>query len=158
MHTPKMLGVCMRYTNNKDAAEDMLQEGFIKVFTKIDAYSGEGSFAGWVHRIFVTTALESLRQQNVLKFAVNIEDYKESFESINDSAIDNISNEDLMACISKLSEGYRTVFNLYAIEGYSHAEIALELQITEGTSRSQFARARKILQESIQSLYGRFKK
>ncbi len=152
LYTPKMLGVCMRYVNDIETARDLLQEGFIKLFDKIDDYSGTGSFKNWAHKIFVTTALEFLRKKDVLKFALNIDDYSESFEDINTSIVDKISNEDLMDCIAKLPEGYRTVFNLYAIEGYSHAEIAAELKITEGTSWSQYARARKILQKNIQSL------
>jgi len=147
---PIMLGVCVRYVNDLETARDILQEGFIRLFANIDKYSGAGSFKNWARRIFVTSALEHLRKNDVLKFAHNIDDHIEQLEDINTSIIDKISNEDLMICIAKLPEKYRTVFNLHAIEGYSHAEIANMLKITEGTSWSLYARARKMLQKNIQ--------
>ena len=152
LYAPQMLGVCVRYVSDRETARDVLQEGFIKLFTKIDSYAG-GSFYAWMRRIFVTTALETLRQQNVLRFAANIDDYNEAFEDGNASVIDKISEKDLMNCITELPEGYRTVFNLYAIEGYSHAEIATMLKIEESTSRSQFSKARKLLREKIDKNY-----
>ncbi len=152
LYAPMMMGVCVRYINNKEAARDVLQDGFIKLFTKINTYTGEGSFAAWARRVFITTALESLREHHALKFSVSIDDYKESFENNDESIIDKILEKDLISCIATLPEGYRAVFNLYAIEGYSHAEIATMLHITESTSRSQFLRARKVLQEKIQSI------
>jgi RNA polymerase sigma factor (sigma-70 family) len=147
-----MMSVCFRYVNNRETACDLLQDGFIKIFTKVDTYTGTGSFAGWMRRIFVTTALEYLRQNNALKQSANIEDYENYFENNEISAIEKISVDDLMKCIASLSDGYRTVFNLYAIEGYSHAEIAEMLNINEATSRSQFMRARKILQKSVREI------
>jgi RNA polymerase sigma-70 factor (ECF subfamily) len=152
LYSPQMFAICVRYAGDKDTAYDMLQEGFIKLFTKINTYAG-GSFYYWTRRIFVTTALEMLRQQNVLKFAENIDDFSESFEDYNTSAIDRMSEKDLINCIEELPDGYRTVFNLYAIEGYSHAEIADILKIEEATSRSQFFKARKLLREKIEN-YG----
>jgi len=136
LYASAMLSVCVRYVNERETARDLLQDGFIKVFTKIDSYSGNGAFAGWIRRIFVTTALE----------------YDNYLENNDESILAKISADDLMSLISQLSDGYRTVFNLYAIEGYSHAEIAEMLNISEVTSRSQFMRARKILQQNIQSL------
>jgi len=152
LYAPAMLSVCFRYVSDMETAKDLLQDGFVKLFTKIDSYSGMGAFAGWVRRIFVTTALEYLRQTNALKLSSSIDDFEYQIEDTEASVLDKISADDVMVCISKLSEGYRTVFNLYVIEGYSHAEIAEMLNINEVTSRSQFMRARKILQKSIQDL------
>ncbi len=152
LHAPVMMGVCMRYVNNRETAKDLLQDGFIKVFTKIHTYSGIGSLGGWIRRIFVTTALEHIRQNNALKLSVSIDDYDDTTENIDISVLDELSAKELMACIAKLPDGFRTVFNLFAIEGYSHIEIAEMLHIKESTSRSQFIRARKVLQKSVESL------
>jgi len=150
-----MLSVCVRYVSDRETARDILQDGFIKLFTKIDSYTGAGSFAGWVRRIFVTTALEYLRQKDALKQSSSIEEYSNLIVDNDLSILDKISADDLMNCIAKLPDGYRTVFNLYAIEGYSHIEIAGMLEINESTSRSQFMRARKILQKNVQSIIGK---
>jgi len=152
LYASAMLSVCVRYVADRETARDILQDGFIKVFTKIDTYSGAGSFAGWIRRIFVTTALEYLRQNDALKQSENIDEHNYTIEDVNVSILDKISANDLMTCISELPNGYRTVFNLYAIEGYSHAEIATILHISENTSRSQFMRARKMLQKTVQYL------
>lgn len=154
-HASTMMSVCIRYVGDYETARDLLQEGFIKVFTKIDSYSGSGAFAGWVRRVFVTTALEYLRQNNALKQSTELDDFHTVFEDNQPSIIDNITADELLNCVAKLSEGYRTVFNLYAIEGYSHAEIAEMLQISENTSRSQFMRARNILQRNVENLLGK---
>jgi len=151
---PAMMSVCVRYVADRETARDLLQEGFIKLFTKIESYSGTGAFGGWVRRIFVTTALEYLRQNDALKQSADIDEVGYHIENDEISVLEKISADDLMACVAQLSDGYRTVFNLYAIEGYSHAEIADMLGISEGTSRSQFMRARKILQKSVLSLHG----
>ncbi|WP_029904253.1 RNA polymerase sigma factor [Prevotella sp. 10(H)] len=152
LHAPVMMGICMRYTNDRETAKDILQDGFIKVFTKIDTYAETGSLGGWMRRVFVTTALEHLRRNDALKMSVNIDDYNDAMENTGVSALDHISADELMACIAQLPDGYRTVFNLFAIEGYTHAEIAEMLNIKESTSRSQFIRARKVLQKSVESL------
>ena len=149
-----MLSVCVRYVTNRETARDILQDGFIKLYTKIDTYSGSGSFEGWIRRIFVTTSLEYLRQNDALKQSASIEEYGNSLPDNEATVLDKISADDLMECIAKLPDGYRTVFNLYAIEGYSHTEIADMLGINESTSRSQFMRARKILQTNVQSFIG----
>lgn len=154
LHAPAMMSVCVRYVNDRETARDLLQDGFIKLFTKIDSYSGTGSFAGWIRRIFVTTALEYLRQNDALKQSESIEDHSNYIENNDVGILDKISADDLMACISRLSDGYRTIFNLYAIEGYSHTEIGNMLNIAEATSRSQFMRARRILQKNVQALIG----
>lgn len=153
-HAATMMSVCYRYVNDRETARDLLQDGFIKVFTKIDSFSGSGSFIGWMRRIFVTTALEFLRQNDALKQSSNIDDYSNYIEDVDVTVLEKISVDDLLSCVANLPEGYRTVFNLYAIEGYSHAEIADFLNINEATSRSQFMRARKILQKNVQSLIG----
>ena len=149
-----MLSVCVRYVADRETAKDLLQEGFIKLYTKIDTYSGTGSFEGWIRRIFVTTALEYLRQKNALNQSVNIEDYSNLIADSEPTILEKISANDLMECIAGLPDGYRTVFNLYAIEGYTHAEIGDMLAINESTSRSQFMRARNILQKNVQILIG----
>jgi RNA polymerase sigma-70 factor (ECF subfamily) len=149
-----MMSVCVRYVTDRETARDLLQDGFIKLFAKIESYSGTGAFGGWVRRIFVTTALEHLRRNDALRQSANIDDVGFSIQNDDISVLDKISADDIMNCISTLSTGYRTVFNLYAIEGYSHAEIGEMLKISEATSRSQFMRARKVLQNNIISLHG----
>ena len=152
MYAPVLMSVCVRYVGDYETARDVLQDGFIKLFTKIEMYSGTGSFAGWVRRIFVTTALEFLRKNDALKQSLNINEYNEAIENSEVSVIDQISANDLMKIILELPDGYRTVFNLYVLEDFSHAEIAGMLNITENTSRSQFMRARKLLQLKVQKL------
>ena len=149
-----MLSVCVRYVTDRETARDLLQDGFIKLYTKIDTYSGTGSFEGWIRRIFATTALEYLRQNDALNHGLDIEQYSNLITDTDPTVLDKISANDLMECIARLPDGYRTVFNLYAIEGYSHAEIAEMLTISESTSRSQFMRARNILQKNVQRLIG----
>ncbi|MDR3339247.1 MAG: sigma-70 family RNA polymerase sigma factor [Candidatus Symbiothrix sp.] len=148
LYAPTMMGVCMRYTNNGEAAKDILHEGFIKIFTKIDAFLGKGSFEGWMRRIFATTALEFLEKEPFV--APEIAEQEENFD---ETIVERMSAEEIMKCISELSPGYRKIFNLHAIEGYSHAEIAKMLNIKEGSSRSQFAHARQVLQTKIKRLH-----
>lgn len=153
LYAPAMLSVCIRYVNDRETARDLLQDGFIKIFTKIGTYSGSGSLGGWVRRIFVTTALEYLRHKDALKMSINIDEYDNNYTGNFDVPIlDQLSADELMGCITQLPDGFRTVFNLFAIEGYTHSEIAEMLNIKESTSRSQFVRAKKILQEKVQIL------
>ena len=152
LYASAMFSVCVRYVTDRETARDLLQDGFIKIFTKADSYSGTGSFAGWIRRIFVTTALEYLRQNKALLESASLDEFSNSIEVEDISILDKISADDLMTCVSNLSSGYRTVFNLYALEGYSHAEIAEILNISENTSRSQFMRARKILQNKVREI------
>ena len=142
-----MLSLCVRYVGDRDVARDVLQDGFYKVFTKIGDYSGAGSFEGWMKRIFVTTALEQLREK---RFSPITGEYEESIEDTGTSVFEKLSADDLHRCIAGLPDGFRTVFNLYAVEGYSHTEIAEMLNIKEVTSRTQYMRARQILQKNIQ--------
>jgi RNA polymerase sigma-70 factor (ECF subfamily) len=144
-----MLSVCLRYTGNRETARDLLHDGFIKLFTKIQTYSGAGSFDGWVRKIFVTTVLEHLRRNDALKDSVGIEYMEGELESTDISALGQLSADDLFACLTQLPDGYRTVFNMYAIEGYPYGEIAKELGISETTARSQCSRARKMLQNIV---------
>ncbi|WP_240671069.1 RNA polymerase sigma factor [Lacibacter luteus] len=142
----KMYAVCLRYMSNADDAQDILQDGFIKVYKNLERFRGEGSFEGWVRRIFVNTAIEQIRKK---KNDLSLTEKEESIELKSVSAIENINEKDLMKIIRDLSPGYRAVFNLYVVEGYSHKEIGDMLGISEGTSKSQLARARMILQEKI---------
>lgn len=152
LFSKKMFGLCMMYTKDISAAEDVLQEGFIKVFGKIKQYKHKGSFEGWIRRIMINTALEKFRKQNWL-FPVNeVEDYMGDQESYHDIASE-VSARDLMKLIHELTPQYRVVFVLYAIEGYSHKEISQQLGISEGTSKSNLSRARKILQEKVEENY-----
>ena len=151
LYARKMMAVCMRYVNRRDIAEDLLQEGFVKVFTSIDSFNFSGSFEGWIRRIFVNTALEYLRKNDVLRETVDLED-PGIFAEPDHSAIDRLSAGELMEVIGQLPTGFRTVFNMFAIEGYSHKEIAETLGITESTSRSQFTRAKKLLQKKLSQL------
>lgn len=148
LYAAKMLGVCVRYFQDRMEAEDVLQEGFIKVFQKIDSFRSIGSFEGWIRKIMVNTALEHYRKNKNMYAVVDVEEAHGSL--INDSTIENINAKDLLILIHSLPSGYKAVFNLYAIEGYAHKEIADLLGISEGTSKSQLARARALLQKNIQ--------
>lgn len=149
----KMLGVCLRYVDDRETARDLLQDGFVKVFANLDAYSGSGSFEGWMRKIFVNCALEYLRKSDVLREADDLEATAE-LVTPNPSAIADLSAQELMQLVHELPAGFRSVFNLFAIEGYSHKEISEMLHITESTSRSQFTRAKQLLQRRIRELYG----
>lgn len=145
----RMFPVCIRYVGDRTLAEDVLQEGFITLFTKLKDYKGDGSFEGWARRIFVTTALMSLRKKDALKMSEELDAVK-GMKADTTSQIQNIGYKELMELVMSLPPGFRTVFNMYAIEGYSHKEIAETLGITETTSRTQFSRARVWLQNKIQ--------
>jgi RNA polymerase sigma factor (sigma-70 family) len=135
---------------NKEAAEDLLQEGFVKVFTYIDKFKGDGSFEGWVRRIIVNTAVVHYRKSTKMYPTVNIDDINIYF-TFEDTG-DELEYEDLMNMINKLSHGYKTIFNLYVVEGFTHKEIGEILEIIEGTSKSQLARARYLLMEMVKNL------
>jgi len=149
LHGPAMMSVCQRYAGNRDIARDLLHDGFIKLFAKIHTYSGAGSFTGWMRRVFVTTALECLRRNDVIRDSVNVDDIDNQQEETDVSLFEHLTLDDLLACITNLSDIYRTVFNMHAIEGFSHAEIAREFGISEGTSRSRYAKARQMLQKMV---------
>lgn len=144
----KMFAVCLRYMGDRDAAEDVMQDGFVTLFSKLDSFSGAGSFEGWARKIFVNTALMSLRRKDVLR---GTEEVDAAFGLSEDSPtpVQQIGYRELMKLVSELPPGFRTVFNMYVIEGYSHKEIAEALGVTEVTSRSQLQRARTLLQDKI---------
>lgn len=154
-----MLGICMRYCRDRDEAEDVLQEGFIKVFTNIGKFRGEGSFEGWIKRIMVNTAIDNYQSNLKHYFHTRVEEVGEllpldehtSPETHPDLKAD-IPKEKLMAMVQALPDGYRLVFNLYAIEGYGHKEIAEMLNISENTSKTQLMKARKTLRKSVEEL------
>lgn len=147
----QMFGVCLRYTSSAEDAQDILHEGFLKIFEKIKQYKFKGSFEGWVRKIMVNTALEKFRNQYKV---ISIEDNVYEYDSRNSEDLaDNLTAKELMKFIQDLSPQYRTVFNLYAIEGYSHKEISELLNISEGTSKSNLSRARIILQEKVKKYY-----
>jgi RNA polymerase sigma-70 factor (ECF subfamily) len=153
LYAPAMLGICVRYVAEKETARDILHEGFIKVFTKIDSYSGAGSFEGWIRRIFVTSALEYIRSEKAFSGTVSLDYCDEKGGNGDTYIVEKLSADEIVQCINELPAGFKTIFNLYAVEGYSHAEIAEMLHIQEASSRSQFSRARQLLQTKIQNLY-----
>ena len=148
---PKMFSICIRYIGDRTAAQDVLQDGFVTLFSKLDSFKGEGSFEGWARRIFVTTALMELRKKDALKMSEELEVVR-GVKAETVGQLENISYRELMSLVTSLPPGFRTVFNLYAIEGYSHKEISQMLEITETTSRTQLRRARLWLQDKIKSL------
>lgn len=150
----KMLGVCMRYATDRMEAEDMLQNGFIKVFQKITDYRNEGSFEGWIRRIMVNSAIEYYRKHHKMLQLANLEN-ETNEPSVDPLVTAGLAAKDLMVLIQRLSPGYRIVFNLYAIEGYSHKEIAAIAGITEGASKSQLSRARAVLKQQIVKMEGK---
>jgi RNA polymerase sigma-70 factor (ECF subfamily) len=145
---PKMFGVCLRYAKDSGEAEDNLQDGFIKVFANLKNFRNDGSLEGWIRRIMINVSLEKIRKQH---FLYPVEDVSK-YDSINfsDDVIARISADDLLKIIQELPPRYRLVFNLYVIEGMSHQEIAQEMSITTGTSKSNLARAREILKKKVQ--------
>ncbi|MDR1880362.1 MAG: sigma-70 family RNA polymerase sigma factor [Tannerellaceae bacterium] len=151
-YSRKMMGVCLRYVNDRETARDLLQDGFVKVFTHIDTYSGNGSFEGWMRKIFVNCALEYLRKSDVMRETVDLDNTAELSDP-DTSVVSTLSANELIACIQELPAGFRSVFNLFAIEGFSHKEIGDILHITESTSRSQYTRAKQLLQRKINELY-----
>jgi RNA polymerase sigma-70 factor (ECF subfamily) len=146
----KMFAVCMRYANDYSSAEDLLQDGFVKVYKNLDKFRSEGSFEGWIRRIFVNNSIEHFRRKANLYVVQETEAL--TYEYYDDNALQKLMKDDLMKVIQSLSVGYRTIFNLYVIEGYSHKEIGDMLNITEGTSKSQLARARYLLQKKVSEL------
>jgi len=144
---PKMLGVCLRYIKDREEAEHVMIGGMVKVFEKMDQFKSEGSFEGWVRRIVVNDCLMYIRKNRNMSLETNIETATDHPDL--SMMEDSLGQEDLLKLIGELPVGYRTVFNLYAIEGYSHAEIAKKLDINENTSKSQLSRARKWLQTKL---------
>ena len=147
LYSPRMYDICRRYLKNTMQAEDVLVMAFTKVFERIHQFKGEGSFEGWIRRITVNEALTALRKSRVMTVETDLEhaEFAHDYESL----ADRLAAEDLMKVIEQLPPGYRVVFNMYAIDGYSHKEIADHLGITENTSKSQLSRARVYLQKML---------
>ena len=150
-YSAKMLGVAIRYIKDKERAEDVLQDAFIKVFKNLKKFKHDGSLEGWIRRIVVNTALDQLRKNKKRQGDVELDD---SFLELttNNFTEERLQAESLMKIVQQLPDGYRTVFNLFAIEGYSHKEIAKKLNITENTSKSQYSRAKSVLREILNKL------
>jgi RNA polymerase sigma-70 factor (ECF subfamily) len=145
---PKMLYLCRRYAVDDQEAQDMLQEGFIRLFGNLDKFKNTGSFEGWVRRIFINSSIKYYHRERHHNTVSDVE-LVSGFEFAEAGALDRMSEQELLHLLSELPDGYRVVFNLYAIEGYSHAEIATMLNIQESTSRSQLMKARKMLQLKV---------
>lgn len=144
----KMMSVCMRYAGERQRAEDMLQDGFVKVFQHLNKFRGQGSFEGWIRRTVMNTALDHLRKETKLAVDVDISE-AEYLAGDKESSVGRLRVEEMMQIIAKMPVGYRTVFNMYAIEGYSHQEIAEALGVTESTSKTQYRKARTYLMNLI---------
>jgi RNA polymerase sigma factor (sigma-70 family) len=151
MYAGKMMAICLRYARHRHEAEDILQDAFVKVFTHLNDFENSGSFEGWVRRIIINTAIKNNQKKSVSHEDIGIENIKE--ECADPDIFSTLSEEELIKIISSLPDGYRMVFNLFAIEGFSHKEISELLNIEESTSRSQLLKARRILQEKVQELY-----
>jgi len=150
-YAPKMYGICMRFTGNQMEADDILQDGFIKIFTKLKDFRNEGSLEGWIRKTIVNTAINFYRKKLKYSHFDDIEGL-EVPETKEENIYDKLSKEELIKLIQELPNGYRTIFNLYVIEGYSHKEIGKMLNISNNTSKSQLTRARNILQRKVLAL------
>ena len=151
-YSKKLFGVCRRYAKNNTDAEDILQEGFIKVFKYLKDYSGRGSFEGWIRRIMVTTALNYYKKKNLLNKDVDLETTRISLHADNE-ILSTMTHDELLVLIRQLPYGYQTVFNLNTIEGYSHKEISKIMNISVNTSKSQLSRAKHSLRNKLESLF-----
>jgi len=151
-YSPALFGICLRYTKNEMEAKDVLQDSFIRIFSKLEQYRGDGSFEGWLKRIAVTTALNYLTQTKRFRLMDDIESHSDSGAlKVEDN--DAFSQEDILRMIRELPVGYQTVFNLYEVEGYPHQEIANILNISESTSKTQLFQARRRLRKKIEKLF-----
>ncbi len=150
MFCGKMMGVCLRYMSSREEAEDVLQEGFIKVFDKIKSFRAEGPVEAWIRRIIVNCALNHISRNKWRNSSEDIDSVNEYEFATAESISDKMNANDLLKIIERLPTGYRTVFNLFAIEGYGHKEIGEMLGITESTSKTQYLKARKFIREQIE--------
>ena len=150
-YAKKMYGICLSYAGVRELAQDILQDSFIKIFDKIREYRMEGSLEGWIRRIVTNTAIDHIRQRGrIQNYITDKEEIKDEVHEMN--ALQDLQTQDVLNQVAKLPDGARLVFNLYALEGYTHKEIAEKLDITEGTSKSQFNRARRILMSRLNGL------
>ena len=147
-YSPKMLSVCYRFAHNREDAEDMLQEGFIKVFSQVHTFQNKGAFEGWIRRIMVHTCINHLKKNKKFNESVDII-YANGVQIREESVPSIVQAKQIVECIRLLPLGYRTVLNLYAIEGYTHKEISTMLDVEESTSRSQYTRAKQMLEDIL---------
>jgi len=151
LYSERMMTVCLRYSRHKLEAEDIFQDGFVKVFSNLHTFENKGSLEGWIRKIIVNTAIKNNLKKSVSHEQMGLDNVTE--DTVPPEVFSILSEEELVRLISELPDGYRMVFNLYAIEGYSHREISEMLHIEESTSRSQLVKARRILQEKVLKLY-----
>lgn len=151
-YAAKMMGVCLRYATSRDEAEDMLQNGFVRMFEKLDHFRNEGSFEGWLRRIMVNCAIEYIRKHHKMMQKVDMNEAAEQPADVAELA--GLTAKDLLNLVQQLAPGYRMVFNLYAIEGYSHKEIGEMMGMTESASKSQLSRARTMLKNELKKREG----
>jgi RNA polymerase sigma factor (sigma-70 family) len=150
-YSRKMYAICQSYAHDKALAQDILQDGFVKVFTKIQAFKPENSLEGWIRRVITNTAIDYFRQSRKLNHFIELEEVHHQ-EHAGDEYNHQINVDEILYYLDKLPEGARVIFNLYAIEGYTHKEIATQLKISEGTSKSQFSRARSLIKTYLLNL------
>ncbi len=144
----KMMSICMRYASDRDQAQDILQDGFVKVFQKLGHFRGDGPLGGWIARTMVNTALDQIRRDKPFGHSLDLTE-AEHLHAVDEQALSRLQTSELMELIQALPPGYRTVFNLFAIEGYPHKEIGEMLGISENTSKSQFMKARAYLRKLL---------
>lgn len=149
-----LLGICVRYAASVEEAEDILQEGFVKIFLNISHFKGEGSLMAWMRRIMINTAITHYHKMRKHRYHDDIEEVRETNMETHSWGEADFTSEELWNVIQRMPEGYRMVFNLYAVEGYKHREIAEIMGIDENTSKSQYSRARKWLQERLTRIKG----
>ena len=147
-YAAKMMGVCLRYTNSKEDAEDVLIEGYTNIFQKLSMYKGDGSFEGWMKRIMINTAISHFRSNSKYRFHQDIDEVQNISEH-QETVIEKMETQRIMKLVNSMPEGYKMIFNLFAVEGYTHREIGEMLNLSEGTSKSQFSKARKWLQTRL---------
>ncbi|MEN9699230.1 MAG: hypothetical protein RLZZ301_428 [Bacteroidota bacterium] len=150
-YAPKLFSVCLRYMKDRMRSEDVLQDSLVKIYAKLPEYKFEGAFEGWLRKIAVNSCLDQLRKDQKLLSDLNVDDVSYRIER-QDFIAEKLMADDLMKLIQALPDGYRVVFNMFAIEGFSHQEIAAHLNITESTSKSQYLRARAYLRERIEKI------
>ncbi|MDD4922420.1 MAG: sigma-70 family RNA polymerase sigma factor [Bacteroidales bacterium] len=150
LYSGKMMGVCLRYCKDKETAKDLLHDGFLKVYTHLDGFEGKGSFEGWMRRIMVNTALEYIRKKSDEGYCLDIEEAF-TLTSQDYGVLEKMQAEELVKIIQKLPHTYRTTFNLFVVEGYSHKEIAEAMNITESSSRVYLTRAKQLIQQMLTS-------
>ncbi len=151
---PKMYGICLRFASDRDDANDILQEGFIRVFRHLKDFRGEGSLEGWVRRTIVNTAINLYKKRIKKGIAADINTYENSIVE-KPLIVEQLSANELLELVKELPQGYRTIFNLSVIDGYTHKEIGIKLNISENTSKSQLSRARTALQKKLKSIKDR---